>query len=86
MTSELHRPHPLAHGLIVAGGVVIVLTLASVVALAADVWGHLPAGLLLGLLVTELAGVVAWVRSRRPASAATPDPEVPARPRLSLVE
>lgn len=81
---HLHRPHPMSRALIVGAGVVVLLTLASVVALVADVWGQLPAGLLLALLVTELAGALVWMRSRRRSREQAP--EQPGGPHLSLVE
>ena len=86
---HLHRPHPLSRAMLLGAGVVVLLTLASVVALVADVWGQLPAGLLLVLLVTELAGVLLWMRSRQGSSEQQPEtsePEQAVRPHLSLVE
>ncbi|GAB3775127.1 hypothetical protein FB382_004038 [Nocardioides ginsengisegetis] len=85
---HLHRPHPLSRALIVGAGVVVLLTLASVVALVADVWGQLPAGLLLALLVTELAGALVWMRSRRrsPGQVVGQAPEQVVGPHLTLVE
>ncbi|GCD90253.1 hypothetical protein [Nocardioides sp. LS1] len=86
---HLHRPHPLSRALIVGAGVVVLLTLASVVALVADVWGQLPAGLLLALLVTELAGALVWMRSRRRSAeqaVGQAPTEQPVGPHLTLVE